>query len=644
MIGTPRIRRFAKSATTTHEAVAAHCGADAGNSTTKDCGGDVTDSLGLSIGTANLVAARTGSAPVTRSSVLTLFDHRPPELGAPDENPGLNEPGLVLSGFVERVGDADPLLAPDGSAHPSEALAAAALDGMARAAGYGAPLAIAVPGHWTERQVAALRAALRGYPALAPDAAPPAFICDGTAALAALYAQPGFPHDGVVVLCDFGASGSSITLTDAAANFRQIAPTLRCTGFSGDQLDQTILRHVSSDPGADAAGTAPLAPLGRRLAQCRSAKEQLSAATVSVIPADLPGIGADVRLARGEFEDLISDPLQRFIACVREVLQRNRIPADRLAAIATVGGGACIPLITSRLSEGLQAPVVTTPQPRLSAAIGAAVLAQLRSSAGAPPPVGAARDAQTVVGPAPDALTEAVAATEMAPSAWAAGAASSAAGEAAANGDRSATYRALAWSQEASSGEVPIPAVDSGEDYGAPDVVPAPAAETPDEPRPRRPRWYRRSAVLVSATGAAALVLLVAAGLAVRLGGTHNTPIDHMRNVTPPVESSRLEPPPPAPTSAAPVSPNSGPAETSTQEPTTEEPPSTTVVTTVTQPPVTTTPPTTTYPTTTPGSPTYPTSTYPTTTYPVTPYPSLRKNVGPTLPSYPTTPVPVIPH
>lgn len=602
----------------------------------------MSDSLGLSIGTANLVAARTGSAPVTRSSMLTLFDHRPPELGAPDENPGLNEPGLVLSGFVERVGDADPLLAADGSAHPSEALTAAALDGMARTVGYGAPLAIAVPGHWTERQVAALRAALRGYPALAPDAAPPAFICDGTAALAALYAQPGFPHDGVVVLCDFGASGSSITLTDAAANFQQIAPTLRCTGFSGNQLDQTILRHVASDSGADAAGTAPLAPLGRRLAQCRSAKEQLSAATVSVIPADLPGIGADVRLARGEFEDLISEPLQRFVECVREMLQHNRIPSGRLAAIATVGGGACIPLITSRLSEGLQAPVVTTSQPPLSAAIGAAVLAQLRSSPAAPPPVGVARDTQAGVGQAPAALTEGVAATEMAPAAWAAGAARSAAGQSTANGDRSATYRALAWSQEAASGEVPIAAVGSefgSEDYGAPDEVPAAGAELPDEqpraaPGPRRPRWYRRSAVLVSATGAAALVLLVAAGLAVRLGGTGNKPIDHMRNVTPPVESSRLESPPPAPTSAVPISPNSGPVEPSTQEPTTEEPPSTTVVTTVTQPPVTTTPPTTTYPTTTPGS----------TTYPTTPYPSVRKSVGPTFPSYPTTTVPVIPH
>ena len=604
----------------------------------------MNDPLGLSIGTATLVAARTGSAPMIRSSMLTLFDHRPPEVGAPDENPGLNEPGLLLSGFVERVGDADPLLAVDGSAHPGEVLTAAALHGMARSAGYGAPLAVAVPGHWNERQVAALRAALRGYPALAPDAAPPAFICDGTAALAALYAQPGFPQDGVVVLCDFGASGSSITVTDAASNFRQIAPTLRFTDFSGNGLDQTILRHIASGAGVDTAGTAPLAPLGRRLAQCRSAKEQLSVATVSVIPADLPGIGADVRLARDEFEDLISQPLQRFIECVGETLQRNRIPAGRLAAIATVGGGASIPLITSRLSERLQAPVVTTSQPRLSAAIGAAVLAQLCSSPGAPSPVDAVRDRATGMGQAPAAVTEGVAATEIAPSAWAAGAARSAAGQATADGDRSATYRALAWSQEASSGEVPFPAVGSeygGGDYGAGDAVPATGAEPLVDrpqiaPRPPRRRWYKRSAVLVSATGATVLVLLVAAGIAVRLGSTGSNPSDNVRNVTPPVQSSRLEPPPPAPSGATLVSPHSGPTESS--------PPTTTIATS--QPALTTTAPTTSYPTTTAyPTTTYPTSTYPTSTYPTTTYPTTTYPTTTYPPStYPTTTYPIAPY
>ncbi len=63
----------------------------------------MSESLGLSIGAAHLVAARAGRAPVVRSAVLTLFEQRPTEVGLPEENPNLTQGGMVLRGFVERV-------------------------------------------------------------------------------------------------------------------------------------------------------------------------------------------------------------------------------------------------------------------------------------------------------------------------------------------------------------------------------------------------------------------------------------------------------------------------------------------------------------------------------------------------------------
>ena len=105
----------------------------------------MSDALGLSIGMTNLVAARVGYPPVMRRSVLTLFDDRAPEVGIPSENPNLSQPGLVLSGFVDRVGDPVPLVAADGSAHRGEQVLVEALDTMARTVGGGAPGAGAVP-------------------------------------------------------------------------------------------------------------------------------------------------------------------------------------------------------------------------------------------------------------------------------------------------------------------------------------------------------------------------------------------------------------------------------------------------------------------------------------------------------------------
>jgi len=115
-------------------------------------------------------------------SVLTLFNDRAPEVGVPGENPNLNQPGLVLSGFVERVGDPVPLVAADGSPHRGEVVLVEALDSMARTVGGGAPIAIAVPAHWGPASVGALRGALRAKPSLAPNGVPAALIPDSVAA------------------------------------------------------------------------------------------------------------------------------------------------------------------------------------------------------------------------------------------------------------------------------------------------------------------------------------------------------------------------------------------------------------------------------------------------------------------------------
>ena len=110
----------------------------------------MSDSLGLSVGTTNLVATAAGRSTVIRRSVLTVYPDRPAEVGVPGENPNLDVPqpdSLVLTGFVERVGDPIPLVAADGSAHQAERVLAEALDAMARAAGGGSPVAIAVPSY-----------------------------------------------------------------------------------------------------------------------------------------------------------------------------------------------------------------------------------------------------------------------------------------------------------------------------------------------------------------------------------------------------------------------------------------------------------------------------------------------------------------
>ena len=87
----------------------------------------MADGIGLSVGATTLRAVAIGRSAVTRSPVLTLYPHRPAEVGVPSENPNLAERGLIITDFVDRVGDPVAIVASDGSSHRAEVLLADAL-------------------------------------------------------------------------------------------------------------------------------------------------------------------------------------------------------------------------------------------------------------------------------------------------------------------------------------------------------------------------------------------------------------------------------------------------------------------------------------------------------------------------------------
>ena len=536
----------------------------------------MSDPLGLSIGTTNLVAARVGNQPVIRRSVLTLSGHAAPAVGVPSAHTD----GIVLSGFVERVGDPVPLVAADGSSHHADQLLVDALQAMVDAAG-GQPspqTAIAVPAHWGTSTLWALRNALRANPSLAPNGMPARLISDAVASLTALHASPGLSPHGVVALLDFGGGGTSITLADAASAFEPMEDTTRYTEFSGDQIDQALLNHVldgiANAGGVDPAGTAAVGSLTRLREECRNAKERLSAETVTELTAELPGYRSGIQVTRTELESLIAQPLDGVLAALENALERNRISWSNVSAVVTIGGGASIPLITQRLSEHARAPVMTTPQPTLDAALGAALFAAYGSEA----------DAKTGVAPVPPAdVLDPVDASE------------------------SATFRALAWSQDDDTADDVVPYTgdlyDTGVTGERPQVQYVPPTEPIEEPR----TWQRLPQLVF---GLAAVVAVVAVGgVAVAL----TSATDSTKATEQPITATSA----PRPTSAAPAPPSPQPAETVTvtnepPPPPPPPPPSPTPTTTV--PPPTTTHITTTTPSTTTPTPTTTTATTTTTT------------------------------
>ncbi len=610
----------------------------------------MAEAVGLSIGATRFAGVQLGRPPVTRQSVLTLYAQRSPELGVPGENPNLAQPGMVVTGFVDRVGDPVGMVAADGSMHRGELLVADALRELLHTVTGGrppaAPPTVTYPAHWRKAQVDALRTALTHVPEWSRRGQP-TLVCDAAATISALQSDPGVPARGVIALCDFGGSGTSITLLDAGRGYAPVGPTVRHTDFSGDLIDQALLTHVAADlsgavPGltsSEATGTSALGPLHRLRGQCRGAKERLSAGTVTALSAELPGFSGDVRLTRAELEDQIRRPLTDFLRVLQDTIDRSGVRAFDVVAVASVGGGARIPLVTAMLSEWFRVPVITTRHPELAAAGGAAQRASI-------PP---AALAATVVAPA------------FAPE------------PAFADADAgSTTFRALAWSE---AHDVPplAPAVESY-DEPALDAAPTslssarPAFEFADTDAPvvAHTPWYRRRSSLL---GVAASVLLLLGTSAVVAFGSDTTPASGTSPVAPPtsaapsgavaapqVESPVQEqpqapaprtiyavpapatqyqatqqaaPPPqqaPAPAPAAPQAPT--PSSESPPPP----PPETTTVTAMTQAPPSTTTVTAPPPSPQPSEPTQapaPTSTQPPVTFTLPPLPSIPGLLNP---------------
>ncbi|WP_125079380.1 Hsp70 family protein [Mycobacterium sp. P7213] len=330
--------------------------------------------LGMSVG-ATTLAAVTADRAIARRPVLTLFRDRPSQIGMPSENSAvsseLHDRGLVVTDFVDRVGGGGPVVASDGSTHRAEQLLADGLHALAYAVTEGRPIppavAVTYPAHWSRDAVGALRTALARVSEWAQH--PVSLVSDATAALTALQANPGLPEHGIIAVCDFGGSGTNVTLVDAERGFEPISATRRSTVFSGDVIDQALLDHVVADLGGNGDGPPTVGSLTRLRSQCRDAKEQLSSETV----AELAGFHGGVWLTRIELDEALRQPLEGFFTVLQNTLADNEIGPDALSAIVSVGGGANMPSVTTGLSQRFGVAVISSPRPQLTAAIGAAL-------------------------------------------------------------------------------------------------------------------------------------------------------------------------------------------------------------------------------------------------------------------------------
>lgn len=355
--------------------------------------------LGITVGASNSVAvaahrdSRGVGATITHPSVLRLTEGAPPTFGSTARPTGRHTADVVLEGFLTRVGDPVDMLADDGSAHSAADLHATAIscliDEITSGTGESTPESIAAcyPAWWSRHTVDAQRAALdrAGLPAVT-------LVPEPTAAVRWLHATHGPRDDGAVLVYDLGATGLTVSVVRTTAPAALLGTPLRSTEVAGAEFDLLTMRYVLAnalrgndfDP-FDPAVERELATLRMR---CRNAKEELSINTATVVsvrvhPAE-PGPGEQVRLVRGELEDLLREPLLRSTELIRGAVHRAGLEIGDIGRVLLTGGGAAIPLVAELISSEFGLPVVAAPEPAHTSAHGAALLAAELRAAAAP--------------------------------------------------------------------------------------------------------------------------------------------------------------------------------------------------------------------------------------------------------------------
>jgi actin-like ATPase involved in cell morphogenesis len=347
--------------------------------------------LGINVGASNSVAVATpgdgseydrshsGGTVITHPSVLRLTPEAAPAFGSGARPTGRHSNDVVLEGFLARVGDPVDILAEDGTAHSAADLVATAVDCLIDEIGFDAAQSTVAchPAWWSRHTVDVQRAALDRAGLREVTLVP-----EPTAAVRWLEAAHGPLGDGAVVVYDLGASGLTVSVVRTGVQAAVLGTPLRTTDVAGAEFDLLTMRYVLANAlrGNDFDPFDPV--IERELSalrdRCRYAKEELSTNTATVVPVRLnpdDHHAENIRLVRGELEDLLRGPLLTSIDLIRDAVHRAGLDIGDIGRVLLTGGGGAIPLVAELVSTEFGLPVVAAPEPGLTSALGAAALA-----------------------------------------------------------------------------------------------------------------------------------------------------------------------------------------------------------------------------------------------------------------------------
>ena len=234
-------------------------------------------------------------------------------------------------------------------------------------------------------------AALLDQAAVGVTGRTPALVPEPIAAVAGLAHQRDLDVDTTLAVVDVGGSSTDVALVCCTAtSFDLVGEPTSVSGLGGPALDAAVLAVVESAIGdvtslVMTADRADMPELWRLTASCRRAKERLSYAPAAVVEVPLGHTDGQVEITREAFERAAEPDLVHVADLVTATVDRAGLSTGDLAGVLLTGGTARVPLLARLLGDRTGLEVLTTDQPEVTTALGAAALADLVPGAAATP-------------------------------------------------------------------------------------------------------------------------------------------------------------------------------------------------------------------------------------------------------------------
>ncbi len=208
-----------------------------------------------------------------------------------------------------------------------------------------------------------------------------ALLITEPAAAAASYAMQNRVATGsIIAVYDLGGGTfDAAVLRKNDQGFEVLGEPVGLEHLGGVDFDEVIMEYVRSSVGPrwpddpdDPSLPAPMAHLRR---SCTEAKELLSSETQATIPVLLPGVDANIRISREEFESRIRPAVDDSISAFEAAISQSGVSPEQLDAVLLVGGSSRIPFIARQLQDRYGSLVAVDVDPVHAVARGAALFA-----------------------------------------------------------------------------------------------------------------------------------------------------------------------------------------------------------------------------------------------------------------------------